>query len=149
MRLVAIVCAVFFACGNPVQPPSSARLPAVTTQPVTTTETVAMAEPNLPIPVTDDVVAPVLIRRVEPDYPRYPGRYRLGIVLLQCVVTESGDVRDLRVVRGPGNSFETAVVDAVNQWKFQPATRHGKPVAVIYDLTVGHVPYRPALHGGA
>lgn len=29
-----------------------------------------------------------------------------------------------------------AAVDAVQQWKYQPATLNGKPVAVYFNLTV-------------
>ena len=28
------------------------------------------------------------------------------------------------------------VVKAVRQWRFEPATLHGKPIAVFYNLTV-------------
>jgi TonB family protein len=32
--------------------------------------------------------------------------------------------------------LDSAAADAVKKWKFKPATLNGKPVAVIYNLTV-------------
>jgi TonB family protein len=99
--------------------------------------------PPAPLRVGGDVVAPVIVRRVDPVYPKDRGTYRQGILVLECVITATGEVHDLRVVKGPGNSFEQAILDAVKQWKFKPGSLHGKPVAVIYNLSVNHVPYEP------
>ncbi len=32
--------------------------------------------------------------------------------------------------------LDQAAVDAIKKWRFEPATLHGKPVAVYYNLTV-------------
>ena len=142
MKLILIATVLLLACDKPevVEPPRpDGRVQAVGTQEV------ARPVPNSPAPlrVGGDVVAPVIVQRVDPVYPEYRGTYRQGILVLECVVTDAGDVRDLRVVKGLGNSFEQAILYAVKQWKFKPGSLHGKPVAVIFNLTINHVPYGP------
>ncbi len=42
----------------------------------------------------------------------------------------------LKILNGLPMGLDQATVDAVKRWKFKPATPNGKPVAVIYKLTV-------------
>ena len=147
MRKLAIVAVLLAACDGSSpravqkRPADSQPLPSAT-PPITSSNLPAL-HPRAPLRVGGDVIAPVIIRRVDPIYPEYRGTYRQGILLLECVITEAGEVRDLRVVKGPGNSFEQAILDAVKQWKFKPGTLRGEPVPVVFNLTVNHVPYGP------
>jgi hypothetical protein len=55
--------------------------------------------PLQPLRVGGDVKAPVLITRVEPKYPPEVRRIA-GAIILEGVVTKSGDIRGLRVIKG-------------------------------------------------
>lgn len=59
-----------------------------------------------------------------------------GVVILQVVIDELGDVVAMRVLKGlPGGLTESAMA-AVKQWKFEPAMLDDEPVKVFYNLTV-------------
>lgn len=93
--------------------------------------------PDLPRLITTGVEAPVLIRRVEPDYPRAARQMRLqGIVILEAVITKTGDVEQVKTLRADNILFERAATDAVLQWKYKPATVQGRPVKVYFTVTV-------------
>jgi TonB family protein len=82
---------------------------------------------------------PQRISAVAPVFPTLAKRLNLtGHVTLAIVVLPDGTVADEpRVVSAvpAGRGFERAAADAVRQWRFQPATRDGQPVAA--NLTVG------------
>jgi len=64
-----------------------------------------------------------------------------GIAILEVVIDESGNVRDLRVIRlptysPPWDGFEKQCREKFGKWKYKPATRDGKPVAVYLTITV-------------
>lgn len=88
-----------------------------------------------PFRISSDVTAPVLIERVEPVFPETVHR-RGGVIVLESVVAEEGSVTAVKVLRGEDDSLAPYVVEAVKQWRFRPATRNGKPVAVYYNLSV-------------
>jgi protein TonB len=54
-----------------------------------------------------------------------------GTVLMQCVVRADGSVTDVQVVRSldPVFGLDQEAIIAARQWKFQPGTRMGQPVA--------------------
>ena len=76
--------------------------------------------------------APELIKRVEPRYPDIARRAGVeGVVTLQIVVDEEGNVIDAQViVANPPNIFEQSALDAIIQWKFKPALQRERPVKV-------------------
>lgn len=53
-----------------------------------------------------------------------------GIVALSIVVGTDGKPRDIKVVRSPGYGLDEKAIEAVREWRFQPASKDGKPVAV-------------------
>jgi protein TonB len=60
-----------------------------------------------------------------------------GVVDLDAVVTPEGKVANIRVVRGPGMGLEERAIEAVSQWRFNPAVDAiGKPVAVRVPIEV-------------
>jgi periplasmic protein TonB len=90
-----------------------------------------------PLPVIGDVKAPVVIRRVTPEYPRIALQaHKNGWVIVECIIDKSGHIRDARVVGSNFGAFEQPALDAVQQWLFAPGTLHGEPVDTIFDLTV-------------
>jgi TonB family protein len=78
--------------------------------------------------------APVLIRRVEPDFGNAPAIQ--GIVIVETIVTRDGTVCAARVLRGLDPAIDAAALKAVRQWRFVPAQKNGKPVQAAYSLTV-------------
>lgn len=87
--------------------------------------------------VGKEVKAPVVTNRVEPVYAEEYRRLRIsGIVILELEISETGEVGAIRVIKSLAPDLDVAGVDAVRQWKFQPATRDGKPIAVLFNLTI-------------
>ena len=83
------------------------------------------------------VSRPVLRSGLPPRYPKIGGHARIqGDVILQAVIDERGRVSDVRVLRGLPMGIDQAVVDAVQDWIFEPAKLNGRPVKVYYTLTV-------------
>ena len=87
--------------------------------------------------VGGDVLAPVVIRRVNPLYPDEAKQNRVsGIVIVEVVIDKNGRVKDAMVLKGLPFGLAKAAIDAVRQWAFRPGTLNGEPIAVIFDLTV-------------
>ena len=87
--------------------------------------------------VGGEVTPPVVVSRVAPEYTETARRARVnGIVILEAVIDRQGNVVDTRVLKGLPMGLDRAATDAVSQWKFRPATRHGEPVDVYFILTV-------------
>jgi TonB family protein len=52
-----------------------------------------------------------------------------GWVQVGFVVAEDGSTRDIRIINNSEElSFDSAAINAVSKWKFEPATWNGKPV---------------------
>jgi TonB family protein len=94
-------------------------------------------EQTAPLPVTGDVRAPVVLRRVQPVYPRPALVARMnGFVIVECIIDRTGVVRDAKVLRSSSALFEPSALEAVQQWQFTPGSLHGRAVDTIFDLTV-------------
>jgi len=76
------------------------------------------------------ITAPHATYSPDPDYPRKgrDGR-KGGTVVLSAVVGSDGLPRDLSVTHSLSPGFDQSAIDAVNRWKFSPATKDGKPIA--------------------
>lgn len=87
--------------------------------------------------VAGDVEPPVLINRVEPDYPENLRRAGLeGVVVLEAVITESGCVRAVSILKGVAPPLDFQSARAVSQWRYRPARLAGQPVSVYLTVTV-------------
>lgn len=87
------------------------------------------------------VQAPIVIKRVEPQFPdsarRQMGGGRNVIVIVESVISKSGCVRNLRILsQSPFPEINGAAIMAISQWKFRPGYLDGKPVDVIFNLTI-------------
>jgi len=84
-----------------------------------------------------NITEPVKINAPQPVYPETARRARLqGVVILECIIDKHGNVKSVKVLRGMPLGLTDAAVNAVKKWKFKPSTMNGKPVEVIYVLTV-------------
>jgi protein TonB len=59
-----------------------------------------------------------------------------GAVAVTMIVTADGTVRDVKVSKGLEESLDRQAIAAVSKWRFEPATKDGKPVAVHLDVEV-------------
>jgi periplasmic protein TonB len=96
-------------------------------------------EPEGPVRfvVGGNITEPEKLSGPNPVYPEAARRARIqGVVVLECVIGKDGTVRDVKVLRPLPLGLTEAAVEAVQKWKFKPSTLNGKPVEVLYILTV-------------
>jgi protein TonB len=97
----------------------------------------ASLDDRTPMRVGGNVTEPIEIHRVKPEYPEAARRARMqGVVILEAIITKYGDVESVRVLRGINPLLDNAAMRAVMQWKYQPATFHGRPIPVYLTATV-------------
>ena len=61
----------------------------------------------------------------------------MGRVTLGLVVDTDGKVRSVWVVRPLGEGLDENAIDAVKRWNFMPATKDGKAVPLLMNLSIG------------
>jgi TonB family protein len=77
-----------------------------------------------------------LLNSVPPVYPTIARTNHVdGDVALDALIDANGSVTDLKVVSGPP-ILRQAAMDAVRQWKYDPARLNGRPVAIHLGVTV-------------
>jgi protein TonB len=64
-----------------------------------------------------------------------------GTVILYAVIHADGTVGNVRILRGVDQRLDRYATEAVQQWKFDPATKNGTPVDV--EATF-QIPFRPS-----
>ena len=75
--------------------------------------------------------APEPTKQVNPKYPDLATKARTeGTVWTQVWIDESGNVTKATVTKSDAEIFNQPAVDAAMQWKFKPAKKDGKPIAV-------------------
>jgi TonB family protein len=80
---------------------------------------------------------PRLIRKTEPEYTEEARKAKYqGTVTLTAVINAEGLAQDFRVVHSLGLGLDEKAIEAVKQWKFEPGTRDGKPVATMSIIEV-------------
>lgn len=88
-------------------------------------------------PVGGEVTRPVKVHSPAPVYTEIARRARVqGLVVIQAVIDRDGNVVSAEVLRGLPMGLDQAALDAVRQWRYEPATLRGRPVAVTFTLTV-------------
>jgi protein TonB len=89
-----------------------------------------------PVPVGGVVRPPTRLVYVPPVYPQIALAARVeGTVILQAVIDETGNVREVKALRSI-LSLDDAALQAVSQWKFSPTLLNGTPVPVVMTVTV-------------
>jgi protein TonB len=83
------------------------------------------------------ITPPSIQREVRPDYTDEGRRRGLaGDVVVEIVVRADGSVGAVKLLQGLGAGLDQRAIDAVRQWKFNPAKRYGTPVDVIVEVAV-------------
>lgn len=83
------------------------------------------------------VVAPKLVFRVEPAYSEAARALRAeGVVVLEAVISATGTVENVRVLRSAHPLLDASAVRAVAEWRYEPATLGHRAVRVYLTVTV-------------
>ncbi|MBW8748319.1 MAG: M56 family metallopeptidase [Acidobacteria bacterium] len=95
-------------------------------------------EKQKPIHVSAGVMAGQIVTKVNPTYPEQARKARIqGAVVLNAIISKTGDVIDLQVASGPKELMKSAV-EAVQQWKYKPYLLNGQPTEVTTTITVNY-----------
>lgn len=132
-------------------PDPTPDLPEPIRPPVELTPRIELADPILtgipeappppletgPLRVGGAVAPPTKLFAPSPRYPEIARQAReQGLVIVEAVIDESGAVVRAEIVKGLRFGLNEAALDAIRRWRFEPATLGGKPVAVVYNLTI-------------
>jgi periplasmic protein TonB len=91
-------------------------------------------EPTAPLPIGGDVVSAKLLKSVPPIYPPAARSQRVGgDVKIDALIDVAGNVSTMKVISGPTLLHEAAM-NALKQWKYEPAKLDGNPTPM--HLTV-------------
>jgi TonB family protein len=83
------------------------------------------------------VSQPILVKKVEPEYSEEARKAKFqGTVVLSIIVDEGGLPRNIRVSRPLGLGLDEKAIEAVQKWRFRPAYKDGKAVAVYATVEV-------------
>src|SRR6266571_2746467 len=100
---------------------------------------VALKQPAAPVvalPVGGDVKQAKLISSIPPVYPALARNQHVsGDVRVDALIDANGRVTTMKVVSGP-TLLHQAAMDALRQWKYQPASLDGKPVPMHLTVTI-------------
>lgn len=83
------------------------------------------------------VSAPRALDTPDPEYSEEARKAKYqGTVVLWLIVGPDGKPRDIKVARALGMGLDQKAIEAVRNWKFSPAMKDGKPVAVQINVEV-------------
>jgi TonB family protein len=87
--------------------------------------------------VGGDVKPPVLVHSVDAEFSKKAKDAKFqGVSIVSCIVDANGLPRHIHTTRRLGMGLDEKAIDAVRQYRFQPSTLHGKPVAVAIKIEV-------------
>jgi TonB family protein len=98
------------------------------------------APPGLARSAPSDLSGPALLKKVDPKYPpELRTSHVEGEVVLYAIIRKDGSVDSIQLVHGIDPQLDAYAMEALAQWKFNPAEKHGEPI----DLeAVVHIPFR-------
>jgi TonB family protein len=89
-----------------------------------------------PIPVGGQVQQARLISSVSPAYPGFARSIGLqGDITIDALIDSTGKVTTMKPLSGPA-PLQQAAMDALRQWKYEPARLDGRPVSMHLSVTV-------------
>jgi len=87
--------------------------------------------------VGNGVSAPRALDTPDPEYSEEARKAKYqGVVVLWLIVGPDGKPRDIRVSRPLGMGLDQKAIEAVQRWRFEPAMKDGRPVAVQINVEV-------------
>jgi protein TonB len=135
---------------NPAIPPPNEP---PTAQPAPTTPTDHAAPTPSPnaspaLKVGDGVTAPKILYQPEPQFSKLARKQKVsGVATVSLIIDTEGNPTNVHISKSMADtvdqkhreaavSLDQAAIDAVKQYKFTPATLHGKPVPVYLNVEV-------------
>jgi len=89
-----------------------------------------------PVRAVGAIKPPRLLKKVNPVYPEAAKSAGVeGIVILEVETDEQGNVVRTALLRSVP-LLDQAAIEAVKQWKYEPAIIDGKPTGIIFTVTV-------------
>jgi TonB family protein len=83
------------------------------------------------------VSAPKALYAPDPEYSEEARKAKYqGTCVLWLIVGPDGHPRDIKIARSLGLGLDEKAIEAVKTWKFEPAMKDGKPVAVQINVEV-------------
>ena len=140
----------------PGEPPATqtTQLPAPTAPSTASPEQAAPARPTCPNPDASGNyhvgcgVKPVVINQSEPQFSEIARQQGIeGIATLSFIVDAQGNPENVHVIKSIADTVDSkhraaaltldqAAIDTVKNYKFKPATKDGKPVPIILNVTI-------------
>lgn len=81
--------------------------------------------------------APAVIARCAPQYTPEAKRTSIeGTVVLYIQVYPDGRAHNIKVQSSLGSGLDEKAIEAVEQWRFSPGTKYGKPVVLSGTIEV-------------
>jgi len=131
------------AIGRAATPASSATLPGMEASqivpPPPPKPAVPVPTPAQSVRVGGQLVSARVLSKVDPEYPKLARQAgATGVVELEATITADGRVKNPRVIRG-NSMLQKSAIDAVLQWRYQPAMLNGKPVESPVEIKLNFV----------
>ena len=83
------------------------------------------------------VSAPKVVYDPDPEYSEEARKAKYqGTVVLWLVVAPDGKPQQIKVQRSLGMGLDEKAIEAVRQWRFEPAKKDGQPVPVMINVEV-------------
>lgn len=90
-----------------------------------------------PQKVGGGVSAPRVIKAPDPKYSKEARKAKYEATsVLWVIVKEDGTPGDIRVKTPAGKGLDEKAIEAVRKWRFKPAMKDGKPVAVQINIEI-------------
>ena len=87
--------------------------------------------------IAGTIKAPTVVNHPDPKYPDIYRRARIsGVVFIEAAISETGTIDGARVLKSLAPELDMAALTAMRQWTFEPATKDGQPVPVLFNLKV-------------
>jgi TonB family protein len=99
-------------------------------------DAIASTEPVYKVK-TGEVLPPHATYTPEPSLSATAPHHKFhGTVILQVVIDKTGRVAKVRLERALGYDLDDNAMEGVRIWRFDPATKDGKPVAIVMNIEV-------------
>ena len=95
------------------------------------------ANPKAPVHVKQDALK--ITSKTPPVYPaeaKTSGDTLNGTVVLDVVVGKDGSVENIKVAKSLRDDYDSAAMDAVRQWRFEPFLLNGNPIEVATTINI-------------
>jgi TonB family protein len=97
--------------------------------------------PALAVVVEGGTAAPLLVQWEDAPYTEEASKQGItGTVMLTALVLADGSVSAASVKRGLEKTLDDSALRTVRKWRFEPATRAGRPVPVVVEVSVDFAP---------